>query len=127
MTAIFTGLRASELRGLQWTDVDLSRFAGFSTDWDGDFCWASLRGVQHGAVQVDGNAYSVPWRLIGEQVRVTVGAETIRIRHGSREVAVHAELKGRHGRLVDDRHLTGLVGTTERLSIGLRSLLRKTL
>jgi hypothetical protein len=25
------------------------------------------------AVEVDGNAYSVPWRLIGERVRVTVG------------------------------------------------------
>ena len=25
MTAIFTGLRASELRGLRWTDVDLKR------------------------------------------------------------------------------------------------------
>ena len=24
------------------------------------------------AIEVDGNAYSVPWRLIGEQVRVTV-------------------------------------------------------
>ena len=25
------------------------------------------------AIEVDGNAYSVPWRLIGERVRVTVG------------------------------------------------------
>ena len=66
------------------------------------------------AVEVDGNAYSVPWRLIGERVRVTVGGETIRILHGSREVAVHTELKGRHGRIVDDRHLAGLVGTAER-------------
>ena len=66
------------------------------------------------AVEVDGNAYSVPWRLIGERVRVTVGGETIRILHGRREVAVHTELKGRHGRIVDDRHLAGLVGTAER-------------
>jgi hypothetical protein len=63
---------------------------------------------------VDGNAYSVPWRLIGEQVRVTVGGASVRIRHGSREVAVHAELQGRHGRVVDDAHLAGLVGTRER-------------
>lgn len=66
------------------------------------------------AVAVDGNAYSVPWRLIGERVRVTVGSEIVRVHHGGCEVAVHAELKGRHGRVVDDRHLAGLVGTRER-------------
>jgi transposase len=62
------------------------------------------------AVAVDGNAYSVPWRLIGEQVRVTIGNEIVRVHHGGREVAVHGELKGRHGRVVDDAHLAGLVG-----------------
>lgn len=46
------------------------------------------------AVAVDGNAYSVPWRLIGERVRVTVGSEIVRVHHGGHEVAVHAELKG---------------------------------
>lgn len=66
------------------------------------------------AVAVDGNAYSVPWRLIGERVRVTVGNDVIRVHHGGREVAVHVELKGRYGRAVDDAHLAGLVGTTER-------------
>ena len=66
------------------------------------------------AVAVDGNAYSVPWRLIGERVRVTVGSEIVRVHHGGREVALHAELKGRHGRVVDDRHLAGLVGSRER-------------
>lgn len=66
------------------------------------------------AVAVDGNAYSVPWRLIGDRVRVTVGNAIVRIHHGGREVAVHAELKGRHGRVVDDAHLAGLVGTRER-------------
>jgi len=66
------------------------------------------------AVAVDGNAYSAPWRLIGERVRVTVGNDTIRIYHGGRQVAVHAELKGRHGRVVDDAHLAGLVGSRER-------------
>ena len=65
------------------------------------------------AVAIDGNAYSVPWRLIGERVRVTVGNEIVRIHHGGREVAIHAELKGRHGRIVDDAHLAGLVGTRE--------------
>ena len=31
------------------------------------------------AIEVDGNAYSVPWRLIGEQVRVTVTPEVLRV------------------------------------------------
>jgi len=66
------------------------------------------------AVEVDGNAYSVPWRLIGERVRVTVGGGSVRVLHGGREVAVHAELKGRHGRVVDDAHLTGVAGTKQR-------------
>lgn len=66
------------------------------------------------AVSVDGNAYSVPWRLIGERVRVTVSGAVVRVHHGGREVAVHAALKGRHGRVVDDAHLAGLVGSRER-------------
>jgi hypothetical protein len=66
------------------------------------------------AVEVDSNAYSVPWRLIGERVRVTVGGGSVRVLHGGCEVAVHAELKGRHGRAVDDAHLAGVVGTKQR-------------
>jgi transposase len=62
------------------------------------------------AVAVDGNAYSVPWRLIGERVRVSVGCGAVRIHHGGREVAVHAELIGRHGRAVDEAHLDGVAG-----------------
>ena len=31
------------------------------------------------AIEVDGNAYSVPWRLIGERVRVTVGGDAVQI------------------------------------------------
>jgi transposase len=63
------------------------------------------------AIELDGNAYSVPWRLIGERVRVTVGAGTVRVLHAGREVAVHAELAGRHGRATDDAHLAGIAGT----------------
>lgn len=66
------------------------------------------------AVEVDGNAYSVPWRLIGERVRVTVGGGSVRVLHGGREVAVHTELKGRRGRAVDDAHLAGVAGTKQR-------------
>jgi transposase len=62
------------------------------------------------AVEVDGNAYSVPWRLIGERVRVMVGAGQVRVQHAGREVAVHAEMTGRHGRRMDPMHLAGIVG-----------------
>ena len=43
------------------------------------------------AVEIDTNSYSVPWRLIGERVAVTVAAGEVRIRHGVREVAVHKQ------------------------------------
>ena len=66
------------------------------------------------AVEVDGNAYSVPWRLIGERVRVMVEAGTLRVLHAGREVAVHAELKGRHGRSMQDAHLAGVAGADGR-------------
>jgi hypothetical protein len=42
-------------------------------------------------IEVDGNAYSVPWRLIGESVRVAITGEQLRISHAGREIAfVHA-------------------------------------
>lgn len=62
------------------------------------------------AIEVDGNAYSVPWRLIGEQVRVTVTAEVLRVMHGAREVAVHARQDGRRQRVVDEAHFEGVAG-----------------
>ena len=34
--------------------------------------------------------------------------------HAGHEVAVHAELKGRHGRSTDDQHLAGIAGTKGR-------------
>jgi hypothetical protein len=62
------------------------------------------------AVEVDGNAYSVPWRLIGERVEVTVAAGQVRVRHGVREVAVHALAEGRRQRVIDAAHLDGVAG-----------------
>ena len=53
------------------------------------------------AVEVDTNAYSVPWRLIGERVQVTVADGWVRIFHAGREVAAHPEAAGRHQRLVE--------------------------
>ena len=62
------------------------------------------------AVEIDTNSYSVPWRLIGERVAVTVSAGEVRIRHGVREVAVHQQSEGRRLRIVDSAHLDGVAG-----------------
>lgn len=62
------------------------------------------------AVEIDGNAYSVPWRLIGEPVRATVMGGMVRIHHGTQEVAVHTVCAGRRQRAVDPAHFEGLIG-----------------
>jgi transposase len=59
-------------------------------------------------VEVDTNAYSVPWRLIGETVRVVVADGRISIQHGGREIAVHPEVAGRRQRLVEPAHFAGV-------------------
>lgn len=61
-------------------------------------------------VEIDENAYSVPWRLIGERVRVLVAGGRITIEHGNRTVARHSEHPGRRHRSVDPAHLDGVVG-----------------
>jgi transposase len=65
-------------------------------------------------VELDGNAYSVPWRLIGESVRVTVTDTVVRVHHGAREVAVHAVASGRRQRIVDPGHYAGIAGAAHR-------------
>ena len=62
------------------------------------------------AIEIDTNNYSVPWRLIGERVMVTVAAGEVRIRHGVHEVAVHKQSEGRRLRIVDCGHLEGVAG-----------------
>ncbi|GJE41249.1 hypothetical protein AEGHOMDF_0411 [Methylobacterium soli] len=62
------------------------------------------------AIEVDGNSYSVPWRLIGERVRVAVTAEALRVSHAGHEVAVHARRSGRHQRIVVAAHFAGVAG-----------------
>lgn len=69
------------------------------------------------AVEVDGNAYSVPWRLIGERVSVLVAGADLRVSHAGQEVARHAIRSGRHGRVVDLAHFAGLTGGP-RLGLG---------
>jgi transposase len=62
------------------------------------------------AVEVDGNAYSVPWRLIGERVSVAVAGTELRVLHAGQEVARHHLRTGRHGRIVDMAHFAGITG-----------------
>jgi len=61
-------------------------------------------------IEVDGNAYSVPWRLIGESVRVRIVGGLLRVSHGAAEVAVHARRAGRCQRIVDPAHFRGVAG-----------------
>lgn len=61
-------------------------------------------------VQIDTISYSVPWRLIGESVRVIVAEGRVRIQHAGAEVAVHAETAGRRQRVIDPRHFHGVAG-----------------
>src|SRR6516165_9061483 len=56
------------------------------------------------AVEVDTNSYSVPWKLIGERVAVTIAAGEVHIRHGAREVAVHKQSDARRVRIIDAGH-----------------------
>jgi len=61
------------------------------------------------AIELDANSYSVPWRLIGERVAVTVAAGKVRIRHGGRLVAMHEEARGvRRQRIVEPAHMEGV-------------------
>ncbi len=59
-------------------------------------------------IELDTNAYSAPWRLIGETVRVVVCGGRVSIQHGGREVAVHPETSGRRQRRVEAAHFEGL-------------------
>jgi transposase len=61
-------------------------------------------------IEVDGNAYSVPWRLIGESVRVTLAGAVLRVSHAGAEVAVHVRRAGRCQRIIDPAHFAGVVG-----------------
>lgn len=59
-------------------------------------------------VEVDTNAYSVPWHLIGETVQVVVAGGRVSIHREGREIAVHPESSGRRQRLVEAAHFAGL-------------------
>src|SRR3546814_19371505 len=54
--------------------------------------------------------YSVPWRLIGETVLVTICAGRVVIRHAGEVVADHAVCPGRRQRITDRTHFAGVAG-----------------
>jgi len=69
-----------------------------------------IRRVQADAtIELDTNAYSVPWRLIGEAVQVVVAGGRISIRHHGDEVASHGETSGRRQRVIAAGHLAGII------------------
>jgi transposase len=67
-------------------------------------------------VEIDGNAYSVPWRLIGENVLASVTEEAVRLYHAGREVAVHPAVSGRRQRAIDPAHYAGIAGANGRFA-----------
>lgn len=71
-----------------------------------------IRRVQSDCViEVEGNAYSVPWRLIGESVGVAITNDVLRISHAGREVATHQQRAGRRQRAIDPAHFAGVAGS----------------
>lgn len=50
----------------------------------------------------------MPWRLIGETVRVVVAGGRVSIQHGGQEVAAHPETAGRRQRLIEPAHFAGI-------------------
>jgi hypothetical protein len=56
-------------------------------------------------IHVGGNTYSLPSRLIGEQVDVHVGAETLDVWHGARKIDTLPRLRGRGQHRIEYRHV----------------------
>jgi hypothetical protein len=56
-------------------------------------------------IRVERNTYSVPARLIGEQVEARVGAETVEVWYAQRLVEQLPRLRGRHRHRIEYRHV----------------------
>ena len=61
-------------------------------------------------VELRRNWYSVPWRLLGERVRVVVHGARLTVHHGAPVVAEHQVAAGVRVRRIDPAHLTGISG-----------------
>ncbi len=71
--------------------------------------WKSKRAKARGdaCIELDTNRYSVPWKLIGEQVSVVVADRQVQLLYAGPEVARH--LKGFLSRssVIDRSHVAG--------------------
>jgi hypothetical protein len=56
-------------------------------------------------IRVKSNSYSVPARMIGEEVEVRVYAEHLEVLYGQRKVETIPRLRGKNGHLVQYRHV----------------------
>lgn len=61
-------------------------------------------------VEIDTNAYSVPWRLIGRHVTVQIADDELVVLDAGQEVARHPVSAGRRQRVIERSHLIGIVG-----------------
>jgi hypothetical protein len=67
------------------------------------------RRVAHDAfVDVDTVRYSVPYRLVRDDVDVVVEEEMVRVFHGTAVVATHARSREPYARVIDPTHFAGL-------------------
>ena len=64
-----------------------------------------VRVSRSSTIQVKKNAYSVPSRLIGEQVEVHIGAEMLEVRYAGETVLIVERLRGASNSRIDYRHL----------------------
>src|SRR3546814_17409408 len=76
------------------------------------------------AIELDTNAYSVPWRLIGESVQVVVAAGRVSIRHAGVEVAAHAATCGRRPRVIDRKSVVEGKSVPVRVELGGRRIIK---
>jgi hypothetical protein len=67
-------------------------------------------------VDVDTNRYSVPWRLIGETLTVSVVNEAVHISFAGQDVATHPQCRDRHHFIRCPGHFEGIF--REKLSSG---------
>jgi transposase len=68
-------------------------------------------------IELHRNWYSVPWRYLGETVRVQQQGERVTVHYGAAVIAEHLVVVGTRVRRVDPAHLVGITART-RLAIG---------
>lgn len=62
-------------------------------------------------IELDTNRYSVPWKLIAEQVSVVVADREVQVLYAGQEVARHAQSPLRRSSAIERSHLAGIVGS----------------